>query len=95
MRALTCVYTEAAGNGCVMRANGRGIRLPIGFPGYRNLVWYVRLFAGLGRFHERFVLNRLPYVPHQRNCLHLGGQRGTTDVFKAHRKHPPSLAALD
>src|SRR5262249_13553074 len=44
--------------------------------------------SSLRSFHEGFVLKRLPYVPHERNCLHLGEQRGTTDVFKAHRKHP-------
>ena len=48
----------------------------------------VRLAVSLPRFHERFILKRLPYVPHERNCLHLGEQRGTRDVFKAHRKHP-------
>ena len=48
----------------------------------------VRLADSLSRFHECFVLKRLPYVPHERNCLHLGEQRGTADVFKAHRKHP-------
>ena len=41
-----------------------------------------RYAASLGRFHEGFVLKRLPYVPHERNCLHLGEQRGTADVFK-------------
>ena len=48
----------------------------------------VRLAESLSRFHECFVLKRLPYVAHERNCLHLGEQRGTADVFKAHRKHP-------
>jgi len=48
----------------------------------------VTLAATSRRFHERFVLKRLPYIPHERNCFHFGEQRGTPDVFKAHRKHP-------
>ncbi len=48
----------------------------------------MRLAVSLRRFHERFILKRLPYIPHEGNCLHLGEHRGTPDVFKAHRKHP-------
>jgi len=42
-----------------------------------TLAGVVRLAASLRRFHERFILKRLPYVPHQGNCLHLGKQRCT------------------
>lgn len=43
--------------------------------------------ASLRGFHEDFILERRRYVSHERNCLHLGEQRGIAGVFKAHRKH--------